>query len=87
MSGLADEPAAPLAAARLDDLRTAYTELYAEAEAIAQSSIAAARARATGPASRLPAPALRIVRRVPRRYRHSLPLHWRVRIARALARG
>ena len=27
------------------------------------------------------------VRRVPRRYRHSVPLQWRVRIARALARS
>jgi hypothetical protein len=54
---------------------------------MAQSSIAAARARPPLPASRLPAPALRIARRVPRRYRHSVPLHWRVRIARALARG
>jgi hypothetical protein len=86
VSGLADEPTAPLVAARLDELRVAYTRLYSEAEAIAQSSIAAARGR-PAPASRLPAPALRIVRRVPRRYRHSVPLQWRVRIARALARG
>jgi hypothetical protein len=72
---------------RLDVLRGAYAELYAEAEAIAQSSIAAARGRPPGPATRVPAPALRIVRRLPRRYRHSVPLHWRVRIARALARS
>jgi hypothetical protein len=84
---LALEPDATAIAARLDELRVAYTELYAEAEAIAQSSIAAARGRPAGPAARLPAPALRIVRRVPRRYRHSVPQHWRVRIARALARG
>jgi hypothetical protein len=71
----------------LDVLRGAYAELYAEAEAIAQSSIAAARGRPAGPATRVPAPALRIVRRLPRRYRHSVPLHWRVRIARALARS
>jgi hypothetical protein len=84
---LAVEPDATAIAARLDELRVAYTELYAEAEAIAQSSIAAARGRPASPAARLPAPALRIVRRVPRRYRHSVPLHWRVRIARALARA
>ena len=46
------------------------------------------RGRASGaPVPRLPAPALRVVRRVPRRYRHSVPLRWRVRVARALARG
>jgi hypothetical protein len=87
VSRLAVEPDVPTVAARLDELRAAYTDLYAEAEAIAQSSIAAARGRPAGPAARLPAPALRIVRRVPRRYRHSVPLQWRVRIARALARG
>jgi hypothetical protein len=87
VSRLAVEPEAPDVPARLDALRTAYGELYAEAEAIAQSSIAAARGRPAGPAARLPRPALRIVRRVPRRYRHSVPLEWRVRIARALARG
>jgi hypothetical protein len=71
-------------AARLDTMRAAYADLYAEAEAIVQSSIAAARVRP--PAGRVPTPALRIVRRVPRRYRHSVPLQWRARIARALAR-
>ena len=73
--------------ARLDALRAAYVDFYAEAEAVAQSSIAAARARSSAPVPRLPAPALRVVRRVPRRYRHSVPLRWRVRVARALARG
>jgi hypothetical protein len=88
VSRLADEDADDAtAAAGLDALRAAYADLYAEAEAIAQSSIAAARGRPPAPVGRLPAPALRIVRRVPRRYRHSVPLHWRVRIARALARG
>jgi hypothetical protein len=89
VSTLADEDDGDHAAAvaGLDALRAAYADLYAEAEAIAQSSIAAARARPPAPAARLPAPALRIVRRVPRRYRHSVPLQWRVRIARALARG
>jgi hypothetical protein len=83
VSRLAVEPGAEAILARLDELRAAYAALYAEAEAIAQSSIAAARGR---PAAR-PAPALRIIRRVPRRYRHSVPLEWRVRIARVLARG
>ena len=68
----------PEATERLDELRGAYVDLYAEAEAIAQSSIAAAgRGRAPAPAARVPAPTLRLVRRVPRRYRHSVPLEWR----------
>ena len=53
----------------------------------AASIAAAARGRAAAPATRVPAPTLRLVRRVPQRYRHSLPLQWRVRLARALARG
>jgi hypothetical protein len=86
VSGLADGDAD--VAAPLDAARAAYVDLYAEAEALAQSSIAAAaRARPAAPVTRLPAPALRIVRRVPTRYRHSVPLAWRVRVARALARG
>jgi hypothetical protein len=87
VSQLADPGEEPSVAGRLDELRNAYTELYAEAEAIAQSSIAAAKARPPAAAPRLPAPALRIARRVPARYRHSLPRQWRVRIARVLARG
>ena len=87
VDGLADGED-PEATERLDELRGAYVALYAEAEAIAQSSIAAAgRGRAPAPATRVPAPTLRLVRRVPRRYRHSVPLEWRVRIARALARS
>jgi hypothetical protein len=82
---LADAPAAD-GAARLDALRAEYVDLYAEAEAIAQSSIAAARTRNPVPATRMPSPVLGAVRRVPRRYRHSVPLRWRVRIASALAR-
>jgi len=87
VSRLAEESAGADDAARLDAVRAAYAGLYAEAEAIAQSSIAAARPRPPAPAGRVPTPALRIVRRVPRRYRHSVPLQWRARIARALARG
>jgi hypothetical protein len=85
VSKLADEED-PSSAARLDELRTEYTELYDEAEAIAQSSIAAAKGKQPTQPPRLPAPALRIARRVPVRYRHSVPRQWRVRIARVLAR-
>ena len=87
VSALADRPDADVAD-RLDAARAAYVELYAEAEAIAQSSIAAAgKGRTRAAAAQVPAPALRIVRRVPRRYRHSVPLAWRVRVARVLARA
>jgi hypothetical protein len=70
-------------AEHLDDLRARYVALYEEAEAVAQSSIAAARARGPREAHGGPLP-LRLARRVPTRYRHRLPLHWRVRVARVL---
>jgi hypothetical protein len=66
--------------ARLDAARAAYVALYEEAEAIARSSIEAARRRAPAPA---PAPAL--IRRVPRRYRRMVPLRFRSAVVRALA--
>jgi hypothetical protein len=69
---------------RLDAARAAYIALYDEAEAIAQSSIEAARRRGAAQAY-LPVRA-RIVRTVPRRYRRRIPLHWRQRIVKALAR-
>ena len=71
---------------RLDALRARYVRLYAEAEAIAHSSIAAARTRPAAVPPPLPAPALRIARRVPVRYRHAVPPAVRLRIARALSR-
>jgi hypothetical protein len=68
---------------RVDTARAAYIALYDEAEAIAQSSIEAARRRG---AADLPARA-RLVRTVPRRYRRRIPLRWRQRIVRVLAKG
>jgi hypothetical protein len=63
----------------LDAARAAYVELYAEAEAIAQSSVMAARAAAPRPpvgrGSTEPAPRslrVRIARRIPKRYRRGL---------------
>jgi hypothetical protein len=62
----------------LDDARTRYQQLYAEAEAIAQSSVTAAKRR-RGPARKPPAapppPAslrVRVARRVPVRYRRAI---------------
>jgi hypothetical protein len=68
---------------RLDAARAAYIALYDEAEAIAQSSLEAARRRGAAQAT-LPVRA-RIVRTVPRRYRRRIPLHWRQRIVKVLA--
>ncbi len=54
--------------------REAYVEMYAEAEALAQSSVLAARRReAAVTAAKLP-PSLRvrIARRIPRRYRQRI---------------
>ena len=64
-----------------DAMRAAYVGLYAQAEAIAASSITAARRVPRAPA-RLPA---RLVRRVPARYRRRVPLRWRRVVVRALA--
>jgi hypothetical protein len=80
MSGLADGDDN---LERLDAARAAYIALYDEAEAIAQSSIEAARRRGAAQAT-LPVRA-RLVRTVPRRYRRSIPLHWRQRIVKVLA--
>ena len=74
--------------ARLDAARAAYIGLYEEAEAIAQSSVAAARrtpAAARAPAAPLPVPAARVVRRVPLSWRRRVPLRWRRRVVRVLA--
>jgi hypothetical protein len=72
---------------RLDELRGAYTRLYGEAEAIAQSSVAAAsRPRPRAPRAQLPRPAVWLIRRVPARYRRRLPAPVRARALRALRR-
>ena len=63
---------------RLDAARAAYVALYEQSEAIAQSSVEAARRRAA-PAVGLPA-----ARLVPARYRRRIPLEWRRRLVRAL---
>jgi hypothetical protein len=68
---------------RLDALRAAYVALYDESEAIAQSSIEAARRPAATPVARHVAAA----RIVPLRYRRRIPLEWRRRLVRALPRA
>jgi hypothetical protein len=70
---LAADGDAPATRAALDESRAAYGTLYAEAEAIAQSSVAAARPRRkqqhAQQAATPPALYVRLARRVPARYR------------------
>ena len=58
--------------AALDASRDAYRRLYGEAEAIAQSSITAAKPRRSGAAKPAPSLRMRLTRRVPVRYRRGL---------------
>lgn len=64
-----DEPRAAL-----DDARAAYRELYGEAEALAYSSIGAARRKGIASAQQPAPPSLRVrvARRIPKRYRRAL---------------
>lgn len=67
---------------RLEGARAAYVRLYEDAEAIAQSSVTAARRAGGARQSRV----VGLARRVPKRYRRKFPLRWRVAVARALTR-
>jgi hypothetical protein len=71
----------------LEEARAAYIALYEDAEAIAQSSIAAAHRRPAAPRGRASRSVMRIARRVPKRYRRKLPLRWRVTVVRSLNRS
>lgn len=83
VSPLADHDAdAESAIEPLEAARLAYTELYQDAEAIAQSSITAAARR---PASR--STAVWALKKVPRRYKRKIPRSWRVTVSRALSRS
>ncbi|MDQ3889413.1 MAG: sulfotransferase [Actinomycetota bacterium] len=88
--------------ALLDEARAAYVELYSEAEAIAQSSVTAAKRRREQSAKRAAsvdgdargegdaALVLRIIRRIPPRYRGRVPLPVRrglLRTGRSLVRA
>jgi hypothetical protein len=70
----------------LDALRAAYTDLYAEAEAIAHSSISAARKVHPVTNGRVPPAAAWLIRRVPVQHKRRVPLAWRRRAVRALRR-
>ena len=78
-----DDPAQVIE--RLDEARAAYTRLYAEAEAIAQSSVWGAAARAKASRVREPNDVIRVVQRVvPKHVRHMVPARFRHEIVRAL---
>ena len=78
----------------LDETRAAYVELYSDAEAIAQSSVTAAKRRREQPARRAAsvdgdarrdgdgALVIRMIRRIPPRYRGRVPLPVRRRLLR-----
>ena len=90
VSRLADEAEGDREAVceRLDELRGAYADLYAEAEAVAHSSISAARPRPLAPAGPPGSPAAAwLIRRVPVRYKRRVPRGWRSRVNRALSQA
>jgi hypothetical protein len=70
---------------RLDELRGDYTELYAAAEALAHSSIVAARAKV--PEHAMPPAATWLIRRVPLHYKRRVPPRVRARVIRSLRRS
>jgi hypothetical protein len=84
-SDLAAAPGAGTEA--LDAAREAYVSLYAEAEAIAQSSIAAAGATAAPHLTPLPESARWLRRRIPARYRAKVPPEVRARVVRGIRRA
>lgn len=86
MNRLADETEDQALAESLERARGTYIAFYQEAEAIAQSSITAARWRALVQQRRLPARTIRLVRWVPERYRRKVPPDWRAAVVRALTR-
>jgi hypothetical protein len=69
---------------RLDALRGAYTDLYTEAEALAHSSIAAARTAPAASNGQLPGAARWLIARVPVHYKRRVPPHLRAREIRTL---
>lgn len=70
---------------RLDVLRAAYGDLYAEAEAIAQSSVAAAKAQRTAARPKPPAAARALAARVPDPLRQRIPVAVKASVYRRLS--
>jgi hypothetical protein len=80
-----DTPGREAVEGQLEAARTAYIRMYEEAEAIARSSIVAAR-RPHAKKARLASRTTRLMRKVPKRWRRKIPLRWRVVVARAIQR-
>jgi hypothetical protein len=70
----------------LDALRASYADLYAGAEALAHSSIAAARQAHPTANGRMSPAAAWLIRRVPAQHKRRVPVAWRRRAIRALRR-
>ena len=89
VSELANEGVdAPAVAEWLDAERAAYTRLYEEAEAVAQSSVAAAERRKLTPGQRASVGTVGVMRRVfPRRIRRKVPVRWRRAVVVRLQAG
>lgn len=83
LMALAGEPDSTEIRDRLDAARAAYIELYEDAEAIVQSSIAAS----PGASGRGGTALVRVGRKVPRGLREKLPLSWRKAAYRAARHG
>lgn len=84
LCSLAAEPGRqqPATLGRLDAARARYRELYADAEAVAHSSISAARVSTRAAATPPVGLVLRLARHVPEHHRRRMPLRWRSRLAR-----
>jgi hypothetical protein len=80
-----DTPGREAVEERLEAARAAYIRMYEEAEAIARSSVVAAR-RPNVKKARLASRTTRLMRKVPKRWRRKIPLRWRVAAARAIQR-
>ena len=89
MCRLADNEEAPQDVIQgLDSARAAYIGLYEDAEAIAQSSIAATRQARSAQKGSFQARAIRLsARAFPKRYRHKVPLRLRRKLFRVLQRS
>lgn len=72
--------------ARLDEVREEYVQLYAESEAIVQSSIVMAHKKAPRPSTVPRTPALRAAHRVPSPLRRIVPVSVKRKVVRALKR-
>jgi hypothetical protein len=88
MSRLADgvEPDDRSIGVSLEAARAAYVAFYQDAEAVAQSSVTAAQRRGVARQGHMSLRVVRLVQRIPERYRRKVPSRWRTTVVRALNR-